>query len=165
MEPIRLELEGYPCPCPGTPHSLEWVDLEPEVTAPMGMASVYILANEAIPDEASARAMLTPIFLRYGIRSWSFTGEKLGCIKVEPDSIARLLPFSGPGFEVADRCMDLYLSGIIAPLAARRSRLSEPGPMDVSTSPIPTSTPISPPSPTPSSPETTDGNLSEDLAL
>ena len=164
MEPIRMELEGYPCPCPGTPHTLEWVDLEPEVTAPMGMAAVYILGNEDIPDEPGARAVLTPIFLRYGIRGWSFTGEKFSHVKVEPDSIARLLPFSGPGFEVADRCMDLYLSGIIAPLAARRSRQSGPGPMAVSTSPIPPSTPISPPSPMPSSPETTDGSPSEDPA-
>ena len=39
MEPIRMDLEGYSCPCPGTPHTLEWVEFEPETTMPMAMAA------------------------------------------------------------------------------------------------------------------------------
>lgn len=157
MEPIRMELEGYECPCPSHPHKVEWVELEPEVTNPMGMAGVYAIIHAGDTDEAGMRAILTPIFMRYGIRAWSFTGEKFAKVTIDQDTIARLLPFSGPGFEVADRCMDLYLDGLIRPLAARRNRLLGPGLMDTSTSPILEPTPISP---TPSSPETTAGKRS-----
>jgi hypothetical protein len=157
-EPIRMELEGYPCPCPGTPHQSEWVDLESVVTIPMGMAATYVvvkLSDEA--TEAELRGLLAPIMLRFGIRDWSFRDGKAR-IPVDDTSIARLLPWSEIGFEIVDRCMDLYLAEIARPLAARKAKLSAPGSMDNSTSPTtPRRTRSSRMS---SSPETTAGTRS-----
>jgi hypothetical protein len=158
-EPVRVELVGYPCPCPGSPHALEWVDLEPEVTIPMGMAAMYVVISMVdTASEADLRGALAPVLVRFGIREWSFR-EGSRTVKVEPDAVARLLPFAEAGFEVADKCMDLYLADIIRPLAARRDRLSGTGPKADSTSASPISgTPPQTPS-SPSSPESMDGSL------
>ena len=150
-EPVRVELEGYPCPCPGSPHALEWVDLEPDVTIPMGMAAMYVvvsMGDEA--TEADLRGALSPILVRFGIRNWSFSEGKAK-VRVNPDSVERLLPFADAGFEVADKCMDLYLADIIRPLQARRNRLLGLGQTANSTSPNPTPGPIIPMPSSPSS--------------
>jgi hypothetical protein len=149
MELERLVLEGYRCPCPGSPHKEEWVELEPAITVPMGMAAMYQIAHTPTGNEGDLRALLAPLFMRFGIRAWSFTDVKGGAITVSADSVERLLPFVEAGFEVADRCLDLYLEGIIAPLAARQERLLAHGPKDASTSPTPESgpTPLSQRSP------------------
>ena len=150
QDAVRVELPDYPCPCPGSPHALEWVDLEPAVTIPMGMAAMYVvvsMADEA--TEADLRGALAPLFVRFGIREWSFCGVGKKPVKVHPDTVAQLLPFAAAGFEVADKCMDMYLEDIIRPLVQRRERLSAPGRTEISTSASPGSgtTP-----PTPSSP-------------
>ena len=148
MEPIRVELDAS-----------EWVDLEPSVTVPMGMAAVYTIFSHPEASEAELRGLLAPIFMRFGIRDWSFRDGKAQ-IKVEPDSVARLLPFADAGFEVANRCMDLYLGDILRPLQARRNRLLVPGPTDDSISPTP-GFGTKPPTPlSPSLPESTVGSPS-----
>ena len=152
MEPIRVELDAS-----------EWVDLEPSVTVPMGMAAVYTIFSHPEADEAELRGLLAPIFMRFGIRDWSFRDGKAQ-IKVEPDSVARLLPFADAGFEVANKCMDLYLGDILRPLQARRNRLSAPGPTDDSISPTPASGTKPHLLPLPSLLESTVGSPSEDPA-
>jgi hypothetical protein len=139
MEPIRMELEGYQCPCPGTPHSSEWVELEPSVTVPMGMAAMYQISRTEAEDEATNRGALAPILMRFGIRAWSFTDVHGASMPIHSGSIEALLPFADAGYEVADKCFALYLGDIIRPLLARRNRRSGPGPMVDTTSPIPES--------------------------
>lgn len=121
MEPIRMDLEGYPCPCPGTPHTLEWVELEPGTTIPMGMAAMACLQRFEGGGTDVFYGLLAPILLRFGIRAWSFSDEKRGRVSINPDSIATLLPFGEVGYEVANRCMGLYLEEIMRPLARRQS--------------------------------------------
>jgi hypothetical protein len=172
-DPIRLDLPGYPCPCPGTPHTLEWVDLEPEPTLAMGAAFNYRIAKmpyrpTELDAETQARGEVAPFLVQYGIRAWSFTDEKGGRVKVHPDSIAALLPFGGPGapgFEVTDKCMNLYLEAVSRPLRERWNRLLELGRKAGLTSPTPPSG-ESPPKPfEPSSRKRTAGKLSEVRAL
>ena len=149
-EPVRVDLPNG------------WVDLEPEVTIPMGAAAVYVVFSMAdTASEADLREALAPVLVRHGIRDWSFR-DGLRSIKVEPDSIERLLPWATAGFEVADRCMDLYLADIIRPLVARRDRLSGIGPKETSTSPNPDSGTPPPTQSEPSSPRSTDGMQYED---
>ena len=161
MELERLVLEGYRCPCPGSPHTEEWVDLEPAVTIPMGMAAMFQMRNYPTDNEGDLRAQLAPLFMRFGIRAWSFTDVKGGTVTVSADSVERLLPFVTAGFEVADRCLDLYLWGIIAPLVARQAKLLEHGPKGASTSPIPASGPTPLSQRSPSSRGKAAGNKSE----
>jgi hypothetical protein len=140
-DPVRVELD-----------SGEWVDLEPEVTIPMGMAAMYVVSITT-GDEASYRGALAPVLMQFGIRAWSFN------LTITPFAIAETLTFEKGGFEVAERCLQLYLPGLIRPLAARRQKRSEPGPREDSISPNPDSgTP--PPTPSsPSLPESMDGSL------
>ena len=147
MEPVRVELGP------------DWVDLEPEVTLPMGMAAMYVVATMSEETEAELRGALAPVLLRFGIRAWSFPD------RINDVSIARLLPFGTSGFEVADAAFGLYLGDIIAPLAARRNRRSEPGPRDDSTSQTPASGPKLPTQPLQFSHESTVGKPSEVPAL
>lgn len=164
-DPIRVEIPGYPCPCPGGIHAVEWVDLEPEVTIPMGMAAMYtVLAMIEDATEADLRGALAPILMRFGIRTWSFrelAGLQGHVVKVTPESVERLLPFTTAGFEVADKCMDLYLAGIIAPLVARRDRLLGTGQTEPLISPNPDTGPTPPKQSPPSSHKPMAGKPSE----
>jgi hypothetical protein len=108
------------------------------------MAAMYQVANNPTDNEGDLRALLAPLFMRFAIRAWSFTDGKRGKVTVSDTSIATLLPFPTAGFEVADRCLDMYLGDIIAPLVARQARSLEPGPKAASTSPIPASGPTPP---------------------
>jgi hypothetical protein len=164
MEPIRMELEGYSCPCPGTPHSAEWVDLEPAVTIPMGMAAMAVIQGSSATTEPELYGEIAPILLRFGIRRWSFTDEHKNREPIHVDSIARLLPFAAIGYEVTNRCMGLYLGDLMRPLAVRASKRLVPGPMEPTTSPIPASGPRPPSSRSRSSRKSTAGPTSEGLA-
>lgn len=146
MDPIRMELEGLPCNCAGTPHTTEWVDLEPATTIPMGMAAMACLQRSTTSDEDVFYGELAPILMRFGIRRWSFSDEKGGQESVNADSIARLLPFGEGGYEVANRCMGLYLEELMRPLARRRSKQLGFSPTANTTSPTPMSgpTPLKP---------------------
>lgn len=120
MEPIHMDLEGYPCPCPGTPHTLEWVEFEPTTTIPMGMAAMACLQRFEGGGTDAFYGELAPILLRFGIRRWSFTDEKGGRVSVNPTTIAELLPFGAIGYEVSNRAMGLYLEEVMRPLARRQ---------------------------------------------
>ena len=141
MDPIRMELEGFPCSCAGTPHTTEWVELEPAATIPMGMAAMSCLQKSETSDESVFYGELAPILMRFGIRRWSFTDEKGGRESVNSESIARLLHFGAGGYEVANRCMGLYLEEIMRPLARRRVAQLGFSPTANSTSPTPMSGP------------------------
>jgi hypothetical protein len=165
-EPIRMVLEGYSCPCPGTPHLEEWLDLEPVATVPMAMATQSLLGQYQSSDVATALALMvgsiSPILMRFGIRRWSFTEDKGGRVSIDATEVERLLPLPY-GIAVAERCMDLYLGDIMRPLEARRSKLSELGPTGDLTSPTPTPGDNHPKRSAPSSPENMAGSLSEVL--
>ena len=168
---IRFPLEGYPCPCPGTPHETgsEAVYLEPEATIPMGMAVSYRISNMTtrateLDAETQARGEVAPFLMQYGIRTWTFVDEKGGRVSVNPSTIAELLPFAGPGnpgFEVCDKCMTLYLEAVSRPLRDRWSKLLSGGATEGSTSPTPLSSKSRRKPSAPSSPANTDGQPSE----
>ena len=163
-EPIRMVLEGYPCPCPGTPHTEEWVELEPAATVPMAMAAQSLIEQNQNADLATGVATLvgqiSPVLMRFGVRRWSFVGDKGGRIGVDATEVERLLPMPY-GLPVAEKCMDLYLGDIMRPLEARRSKLLELGQTGDLTSPTPTPGDTIPKQSEPSSPESTDGSPSE----
>ena len=137
-EPVRVDLPNG------------WVDLEPEVTIPMGMAAMYVV-SVTTGDEASYRGALAPVLMQFGIRAWSFD------LTITPFSIAETLPFERGGFEVAQRCLELYLASLIRPLAERQLRHSGTGPKDDSISPSPDSGTKPPMPSSPSSPQNTEG--------
>jgi len=160
-EPIRMELEGYECPCPSHPHKVEWVDLEHAVTMPMGMAAMACLQATDASDSNTFYGELAPVVLRFGIRAWSFTDEKKGSVNINADSIARLLPFGNGGYEVANRCLGLYLEELMRPLVKKRLALLATMPMAPTTSQTPESG-GKPPTPlSPSSRKSTAGPTSE----
>jgi hypothetical protein len=130
----------------------------------MGMAAMYIVSQSQAETEAALRGQLAPILMRFGIRDWSFRGQAGAQIPITSTSIEQVLPFAEIGFEVADRCFDLYLADVIRPLAARQARLSAPGLTERLTSQMLDvgSTPPTPSSP--SSRKTTGGKPSEDQA-
>jgi hypothetical protein len=164
MEPIRMELEGYSCPCPGTPHSAEWVELEPAVTIPMGMAAMAVIQGSEATEVPELYGELAPTLLRFGIRRWSFVDERRKPEPIHSDTIARLLPFAAIGYEVTNRCMGLYLGDLMRPLAARRSKRLGFGPTEGTTSQTPGSGAKSRSSRSRSSRKSTAGPTSEGLA-
>jgi hypothetical protein len=122
-EPIRIELEGYECPCPSKPHTTEWVELEPAATIPMGMAVMARLQRTETNDPDVWFGEAAPLLMQFGIRRWSFIDEKKGSVPVNPTTIAQYLPFGNGGYEVANRCTGLYLEEISRPLVRRRTAL------------------------------------------
>jgi hypothetical protein len=105
----------------------------------MGMAAMATLQASETVDTNVFYGELAPVVLRFGIRAWSFTDEKGGKVNINADSIARLLPFGNGGYEVANRCLGLYLEELMRPLVKRRLALLASMPMAPTTSPTPAS--------------------------
>lgn len=159
-DPIRVNVE-YPCPCPGTPHTAEWVDLEPAATMPMGMAAMACLQKSDTTDENIFYGELAPIVMRFGIRAWSFIDEKGGKVGINATTIAQLLPFGQGGYEVANQCLGLYLEELMRPLVKIRLALLASIPTAPTTSPTPESGPKPPTPLSRSSRKSTAGSTSE----
>lgn len=140
----RTNLEGEPIP--GLPHAEDWVELYEQVPIRVGSAVLYAI-RVAGNDEGRLTALMSDAYVRYGIRSWSFTDEQGRPISVDPtgqewtDDVARLLPWDQGGAEVADRADDLYGNKVLRPLVERSSTPSAPGPMAVQTSASPSTGP------------------------
>lgn len=160
MEPIRMELEGYQCPCPGTPHSSEWVEMEPETTIPMVVAAQHVIYKLEREELAVFYGAVTPALMRFGIREWSFMGDK-GPLEITGPNIAAIIGKSDFLNQVSVFCLDRYLPDILHPLVQRRSRPSVPGLMADTMSPTPESGPKPLISPSRSSHKPTDGKPSE----
>lgn len=159
------------CRCPNAPHEDgDWVDLRPSPTIDIG-AAVYAAVQKWGDDPIQLQVAWTRAYLRYGIAAWSFvdlTGEPLP-IRPMADGydelVQGLLPFDRGGFEVADRCDDLYAETVLRPLMTRLSSTRSPGGQTAgSTSPTRDTSPRPPTRSARSSRTTTDGKRSEDPA-
>jgi len=156
------------CRCPNAPHGDgDWVDLRPAPTIDIG-AAVYAAVQQWSDDPIQLQVSWTRAYLRYGVAAWSFVDAD-GPVLIRPmsdgyeDLVNRLLPFDQGGFEVADRCDDLYAEVVLRPLLTRLSLMrSQGGQTDGSTSPTPDTSPSLPTPSEPSSPDDMGGKPSED---
>jgi len=168
MSNVRVPVGA--CRCPNAPHvDGDWVELRPTPTIDIG-AAVYAAVQKWGDDPIQLQVAWTRAYLRYGIAAWSFVDVAGDPVPIRPMSdgydelIARLLPFDQGGFDVADRCDDLYAETVLRPLMTRLSLMRSPGGQTAgSTSPTPATSPSLPMPSEPSSPTTTDGMPSADL--
>lgn len=110
------------CPCPGTPHpegDVVWLKPEPDVA----LFVAFNITFESVRGSALSlqtwyadmQGALSELYLRHGIRAWSFTDEKGDAVLIFPSTVARLLPYNKGGKEVADACDALYSTVLLAP--------------------------------------------------
>ncbi len=129
------------------------VTLHPEVPIPLGIAATFVIANAR--DEAIVRGELASVYLKFGIESWTFPDP------INPDTIAKNLPFADGGLEVAEAAGRLYTDEVMRPFHRRFPTLFPATPQDESTS-VSTNTGSPLPTPSePSSPTSSDGSPSE----
>lgn len=110
------------CPCPGTPHpegDVVFLKEEPDVAMFVAFGvtfeNVKGSALSIAEWEADMRGALGGVYLRHGIRAWTFEDAKGDGIRVEPAAIARLLPFLKGGREVIEAADALYGKALMAP--------------------------------------------------
>ena len=115
----HLELEG--CRCPGSPHEKDWIDFEPKITASMGMAAQYVYSISS--NEADFRGGLAAVFLRFGIRNWSFMDEHQRVLPINTQTIERLLPWDDGGDLAAERAGNLYFEAFTGPLVLKLQKM------------------------------------------
>lgn len=162
-EPVEVRVREGDCPCPDTPHEVEVIELEPEITLPMGSAAVFAirLATEESPgDTAAMMAAIAQVYLPLGIRSWTFTEEDGSPVKRTRENLERLIPWDKGGMEVTERADSLYAEKLMTPLVRRFSPSVRVGRTGKRTSPIPLRGPRPPKSSTPSSLDGSDGRRS-----
>lgn len=132
-------------PAPPAPHTVaipasvsvtgrdESVELYPEVTMDIGIASMAAIRGALGEGQPAVEAALSRAFLRFGIESWTFRGRDGTPEPVTPEATARLLPFNGGGLLVAEAADALYGEAVTRPLVARLSALSPATPTAPST--------------------------------
>lgn len=132
------------CRCPGTPHASDEVLLAPKLTVPMGAAAMAALGGQT--TVAGNQAVLTEVWFSPpplgGIIAWSFVEKAKGddgepttrTVPLTPDNIARLLPWSQGGYEIASKIDELYGPELFRPLAPRLPESLPTGPTVVETS-------------------------------
>lgn len=146
------------CRCPGGPHaSGETVALLPRVPLAMGAAAMAALQGVAGTDEYVG--LLAPIYLRFGIESWSCLGPD-GPLPVTTAAIAERFPWADGGSDLVEAADALYGEEILRPLLRRIARLSPPTPTATATSATPSSGAARRSRSAPSSPEPTAGTPS-----
>ncbi len=148
-----------PCSCPHTPHEYDTVTLASVVPLDLGMAASYIMASAT--DEAVTLGRLAVLYLRLGVKGWSLVDDTGNPELVTPDNIARRLPYSQGGYEVAERANELYNETVMRPLLSAREKSLPPSPTDDSTPLMNGTGPKHPKPSSPSSPTGTAGNQSE----
>src|SRR5436190_2313140 len=103
------------CPCPGTPHEDgDIVYLAPVLSTPGGMAASAAI-REGMSDPVLFAERLGVIWLRHGIRSWTFLDEEGDPVPVSSEAADDLLPWAKGGRLVADKADDLYAQDVLAP--------------------------------------------------
>lgn len=173
-EPTEVRVE---CPCDGTPHpDGDTVYLKDEPDVPMYVAwnvtfeGVQGSALSISEWHADMQGAFAGVYLRHGIRSWTFVDEKGDSILISPSSVNRLLPFMKGGKAVVDACDALYGTKLMAPLveALGRTRPQRPTKKSSAAGRTGKSTPRTPNSgprllvpSKPSSPSDSDGRPSE----
>ena len=166
-----------PCPCPGEPHpDGDTVSLKDEPDVPMYVAwnvtfeGVQGSALSVSEWNADMQGAFAGVYLRHGIRSWTFVDDKGDPILISPSSVNRLLPFMKGGKAVVDAADALYGTKLMAPLVEALGRTrpqrstkksSANGQTGKSTPPTPSSGPRLLEHSKPSSPSVSDGRPSE----
>lgn len=158
-EPVAVTVRGGDCPCPGQPHTSETVYLEPHLTATMGVAAMATI-RQSRAHRADMLGALSGVFLRTGIRRWTFTDAEGQPIPITPDAIEELLPWSHGGMELVTEADNLYSEDLFLPLAVTTRASSPPIATANSTPAIPPSGPEPPTSPSRSSRNGTAGKVS-----
>ena len=120
-DPIRVPLD-MACPCPGTPHTAEWVDLAPRLGI-VGGAAASAAMRFAERTTSEVEAAVAASFLRHGIVDWSFTGEpekdgRRSSLPITNANINAVLDWASAR-EVAERANDLYSEDLLRPLLAK----------------------------------------------
>ena len=154
------------CPCPGTPHESDTVDLREKLGLSAGIAvqRLVIEANQAGTGLGAAEltGLLSEGYLLYGVESWSFVGDQGHPVPVTKDTIRSVLlsdfTLAAPVAEAAD---DLYMAAVILPLVKRAGSSSPTTPTNGSTSPRPRGTSKRGKQPKPSSTSTTLTDVTE----
>ena len=124
-EPIVVDIG--PCECAGQPHESDVVYLAPALSMSGGMAAQGAIATSG-GDALRLQELLADIWVRHGVVGWNLLDDRGNDIPLTPDNIARALPYGKGGRLVAERADDLYAEDILAPLADRLRKLSQPGP-------------------------------------
>lgn len=130
MDGVRVEIGA--CRCPRTPHpDGDWVELEPRLTVPMGKAA-WAAIGQAEGEPGDTELVIANVFLRYGIRRWSFVDEHGLARSITHDSINELLDWA-TGHEVAQKAAELYGEDLFRPFVNEIAKLLPHGPTDDST--------------------------------
>ena len=124
------------CRCPGAPHPDDWVELEPRPTFPMGTA-FHAAIPEAAGDSVVLQGLWARVFIRFGVKRWSFVDDDGSAVDISVESAERLLPWADGGRTVVDAADRLYTAELLRPSLGRTSKSSRGGQMDGSTSPTP----------------------------
>ena len=144
MDRSTLVPVSVACPCPGTPHADgDSVFLYPKLGLQGGVMAerkVREMAGTADPDRILA--VLTDIFVQFGVADWTFVDDKGKPVEVTPDSLKRLLLDDWQLARlVADKADELYTAAVLDPLTKRRSAAS---PQSSTGGPTPPSQPSGP---------------------
>lgn len=128
------------CPCPGAPHGDgDIVYLAPVLSMAGGMAARSAII-EGFTDEIAAQEAFAGIWLRHGVRDWTFLDEDGDRIPVSEQAALDLLPWAKGGRLVADKADELYATDALAPFqeAIKQLERSRRGPTPkAATSPRP----------------------------
>lgn len=123
--PELVAVNVGPCRCKGAPHTEgDVVSLWPEMPLEGGVAAHQAIASHN--DVPSLKTALSMVYTVYGVADWTFVRDDGLPIPVTRENVARALPFSRGGFEVANRAAELYDEAVTAPLV-RRQRASSNG--------------------------------------
>lgn len=128
-EPIALGV----CRCPDTPHpDGDWVQLYAKLPLRAALAAKDVVYS-ARPEQEKT-ALVGEAFMAFGVAAWNLSNGTADAMPVTATNVLRELQWERGGFEVADRATDLYNEVFFAPLVARMSKSSAPGPTAPSTS-------------------------------
>jgi len=125
-----------PCPCPGTPHEVDQINLRVKLGLAAGIAiqRMVIDANQNRPDAAELTGLLAEAYLLHGVESWTLESDGRP-IPVSAAAIRTwLLADFGISAPIADAADKLYMAAVILPLVNRAQTSSPSTPTNGSTS-------------------------------
>ena len=100
------------CPCPGTPHTEERIEMIDALTLPIASAAL-VQMRDAEGELGAQEAAIVTALLPACIESWSFVeanpdGPGTIPVPVSRENMERLIPWSRGGFEIAEEADSRY---------------------------------------------------------
>lgn len=126
------------CPCEGAPHDSDTVNLVPDVSVQMGWAALGVLNESDLRTVGELGGVLAPIYLHFGIATWSLVDAKGKPLEVTRANIDERLTW-GFAATIIPVASELYAGQLTAPLVQRQLKSLKAGQTAGSTSPIPLS--------------------------